>query len=367
MAITETYVDPSIAGDSGTGTIGDPYGDVQYALNTMTRDATNGDRINIKAGTAEVLAASLTLATYGTPTGAAPLCIRGYTTAAADGGIGEIDCGGNTMWTVTSYDYIVLVDLELHTFGDNNGVVLDADSLAFRCEVHKGASSPSSKTLLTLSSNEGAVIDCHVHDAGTSGIGIKAQTVLYCYLHDIPGTAIYRPTVSAIGNIVEINDIGALGITIIYNASVIGNTIYSSVAATGSGIMLAADNIWMTNIISNIVEGFSGVGGSGIKITTGSDAAMVGYNAFYNNTTHFTNSGNIIIDETANDVVLGSSPFTNPATGDYSVGTGVKALGYPGLYLGSITTSYMDIGAAQRQEPTGGGGGRRPRIRAHGV
>ena len=56
MAITEVYVDPAINGNSGTGTLVDPYGDLQYALDTKARDSTNGDRFNIKAGTAEVLA-----------------------------------------------------------------------------------------------------------------------------------------------------------------------------------------------------------------------------------------------------------------------------------------------------------------------
>lgn len=82
MAITEYYIDPAIDANSGTGTIGDPFGDLQYALDTVTRDGTNGDRFNVKAGTAEVLTAALSLATYGTPTEAAPLVIQGYTSAA---------------------------------------------------------------------------------------------------------------------------------------------------------------------------------------------------------------------------------------------------------------------------------------------
>ena len=90
---THVYVDPSIAGDSGTGTIGDPYGDLQYALNTVTR-GTDGNQFNIKAGTDEVLAASITTATYGTPSTSQPLIFRGYTSAANDGGQASIDCNG---------------------------------------------------------------------------------------------------------------------------------------------------------------------------------------------------------------------------------------------------------------------------------
>ena len=43
---TELYVDPSIAADSGAGTIGDPYGDLEYCIEQETFDLTNGTRIN---------------------------------------------------------------------------------------------------------------------------------------------------------------------------------------------------------------------------------------------------------------------------------------------------------------------------------
>lgn len=38
------------------------------------------------------------------------------------------------------------------------------------------------------------------------------------------------------------------------------------------------------------------------------------------------------------------------------VGTALKATAYPGVFNGSSTTGYLDIGAAQRQEPAGGSG-----------
>lgn len=40
-----------------------------------------------------------------------------------------------------------------------------------------------------------------------------------------------------------------------------------------------------------------------------------------------------------------------------AVGTNLKAKGYPGVFPGGLTTGYIDIGAAQRQESTGGSGG----------
>lgn len=115
MAITEYYVDPAINANSGTGTIGDPFGDLQYGLNTVTRNATDGDRFNIKAGTAEVMAAAIDLTTYGTPTQAAPLIFQGYTSAQGDGGIGEINNGGANVSVIssTTLTFIHWIDLKL--------------------------------------------------------------------------------------------------------------------------------------------------------------------------------------------------------------------------------------------------------------
>jgi hypothetical protein len=59
--------------------------------------------------------------------------------------------------------------------------------------------------------------------------------------------------------------------------------------------------------------------------------------------------------------------YTNTATADFSVDVSVKGLGFPNgtqtLGVGqSGTKSYVDIGAAQRQEAGGGGGGSRKLI-----
>ena len=49
----------------GSGSSGDPWADLQYALDNDPRDSTNGDRFNIKAGTDETLAEKISLSTYG--------------------------------------------------------------------------------------------------------------------------------------------------------------------------------------------------------------------------------------------------------------------------------------------------------------
>lgn len=46
--------------------------------------------------------------------------------------------------------------------------------------------------------------------------------------------------------------------------------------------------------------------------------------------------------------------YTIGLTRNFSIGTNLKALGFPGLFPGSGTTGYIDIGGVQRQESSGG-------------
>lgn len=346
-APTNVYVDPAIAGNSGTGTIGDPYGDLQYALNTKVRDATNGDQFNIKAGTAEILAASLALTTYGTPAETAPLVFRGYTAAANDGGIGEIDANGATLLAATG-SYQVWADMEIHNFGNNNGITANSNSnLFYRCEIHKGASTPSGKVLLTT----GSVIGCYIHDAGATGTGIICNNLLDSYIYNCPTGS--TTTSNIINNVFVDCDA-----PIVHNGDqrlTIGNSIYSSTARTGTGINAgtAATTTWGV-CYNNIIEGYSGVGGKGIA--SSGDLAFLGYNAFYNNSTPKS-----LLDvwlDLGNDATLLASPFTSAAGGDFSLKTTVVGAidgAFPGTWYGpAATTDHADIGAVQNGAGTGG-------------
>jgi hypothetical protein len=358
VALTAYFVDPAINGNSGTGTIGDPYGDLQYALNTVTRDATNGDIFHVKAGTAEVLAAALTLATYGTPTAAAPLVLRGYTSAANDGGVGEINCNGVTMWAATTYDFVTLIDLEMHTFGNNNGVGLRNYCHLVRCEVHKGASTPSGKTLVNLSGYV-AVVGCYIHDGHTNSTSVAVSTgalVAHNYLAGFDGAGISTNNAATItGNIINLGaNVSSGGIVHASSnpTNVIGNVIYSSVANTGIGINVGNSSGRYCNlVINNIVIGFSGVGGDGITGAAGSFAVVAGYNAYYNNTTN--NSIPVTYNDLGNDVSLSADPFTDAANGDFSLTaaakTALRSLGWPASYLGAHanTDPHITIGPLQ--------------------
>ncbi|MBK8113206.1 MAG: hypothetical protein IPK44_01515 [Candidatus Accumulibacter sp.] len=342
-APSQYYVDYGAGNDTtGNGTSGTPWKTVQKALDTVTRDTTNGDQININSSTAQVLSAALSLTTYGAPGATAPLILRGYTASSGDGGVGEIDCNGVTMFASSTLRYIVLVGLKIHNFGNNNGVYLSSylETYAINCEIYKGASSPTSKTLVYLA----YVIGCHVHDAGTTGVGISGFGGL------VYGNFVNNCVTATNHSGFVLNNVLANCTTGTTGASVAaGNSVYASSGSTGTGVALPARAIGFNNII----EGFSGSGGKGLSTV---DALMIGYNAFYNNATA-ESLGDTWID-LGNDGTPAASPFTNAGSLDFSLvssaGSGVLETAMPSAF-GSATTNKADRGAVQAGAGAGGG------------
>jgi len=368
-APTEVYIDPSIAGDSGTGTIGDPYGDLQYALDQVTRDSTNGDRFNVKAGTDEVLAAALDLSTYGTPTSTAPLILQGYTSSAGDGGKGGISGAGSYgMWAASALDFIYMIDLHMHNSGAAAVVDLDNFCAVINCEVDN-----TSGAGVTLDTG-GLIWNCHIHNCGGNGAEVHSGTIAFNTLEN--GTNDFSNAIafvngvgSVIGNVIDI-DGSSNGIYSFARSPVLiaNNSIYSN-GGTGNGIYCIDTAYGASIIVNNMVEGFSGVSGVGIELLAGDYLSILGFNAYYNNATNLTKSGDVLLDLTSGDQALDTtSPFTNAGSDDFTVDTRVKALAYPTANYPSLAVrSYLDIGALQREEPAGGSGGRRSHIQPHGV
>lgn len=373
MSLTQWYVDPSRAGEGnvGAGTIGDPYSDLQYALDTITRDATNGDQINIKAGTAEVLSASLTLATYGTPTGTASLVIRGYTASANDGGMGEIDCDGNTMFAQTTYDYITLIDMKIHTFGDNNGVVLDQYSLVQNCEIYEGAPTVTGKTPLSLGNGSvaagnylhtlGISPSQALHLYGAAGVAIGNYIVAgqesggfgFAVLRN--GSGVGGRVIQ--GNIILLNHEGQTGLFLRAADIFAGNIVVNTAAGRGQGVRVYDGYV---TIINNIICGFSGTGGVAVYLQN-AVGLMLGHNALYNNATNYSLPGVPHSDLRARDALLSAGPFTDAENGDFSLTVAAKTAladkGWPTSYLGAHanTDPHITIGAIQQALATGGG------------
>jgi hypothetical protein len=145
-----------------------------------------------------------------------------------------------------------------------------------------------------------------------------------------------------------IYDNSAVGISSLAGAVVINNTIDGNTGATTDGITLTSGENYVVNNIS------SNNGRYGIRMsaesTLGHEKRHM-YNNYYNNGT--ANVSNIALQPTEYEL---DPQFTDADNEDFSIGTNLKAKGF-GAYPSGTTTGYMDIGAVQRQESSGGSGG----------
>ncbi len=317
MALTEIYVDPSIAADSGAGTSGDPYGDLEYAIEQSSLGA-GGTRFNVKAGTDEVIATDLdaALATAGiTPTETAQLVIQGYTATAGDGGIGGISGGGSTEIITTSRDYINLIDLHLHNTGSAIIVDLDNFSSVLNCQFDNTSGAGLS---LNVRSYVGS---CYFTNIGGAGLTMGEGLAEFNYFEN-GATNQFSTALSMSAQCVFFRNIFSLdgssnGIATHDDGIALNNSIYSD-GGTGRGIF-ASNSTIASKIANNLVEGFSGSGGVGIDLDgSNSGVKYYGANSAYNCATDFNTPTIGPFKDLGGNESLSESPFTNASTKDFS-------------------------------------------------
>lgn len=327
MAISEIYVDPSIAADSGAGTIGDPYGDVEWAVKQADLPA-GGARVNIKAGTDEILVAALQTAladvteagksSAWVPTRTAPLIFQGYTATAGDGGVGGISGGGSVgIMTDAVLDYVSFLDLHLHNTGAVQVLNLDNDCTVSRCEINNSSLGG------VFVDNSSIISDCYIHDIAGPGVGVGGDNCQIKRNLFENGSKIFTYTINL--NVVAANvyrnifklDQSSNGMSIgVHECSVNHNSFWSD-GGTGTAIELAT-NILASEITNNVFDGFSGTGGVAIDLSaSGTAVQKFGANSIYNCTTGIA-TGAIIYDDIGGDETLSASPFTDPSNGDFS-------------------------------------------------
>jgi hypothetical protein len=356
---TEVYVDPAINANSGAGTIGDPYGDLQYALNTVTRDGTNGNRFNIKAGTAEILTAALSLGTYGTPTVAAPLIFQGYTSAAGDGGIGEISGNGSYgVFTTSGQGFTRWFDLKMGNCGGNLILHAGTNTLVRNCEIHTNTTHG-----VALTSGSSQFCDSWIHDTrGSYAINI-AGLVQGCFIDQGSGASTFGidgSTGSRNGNLVRGY---ANGINVGQGESAIGNTVIGVTTASARGLVTGFYSVF----INNLVTGYSGSGAIGINAANSGNILI--NNAFWNNTTNISGTKNFV----TGTVTLAGDPFVDTSQKDYSTSEASLLVAVPSLFRGTTdggasgTTNAAYIGAVQASGGGGGGGASFPLIGPGGL
>ena len=342
------YVDPSIDSDSGAGTIGDPYGDLQYALDSITHDTTNGDRINIKSGTAEVLTGTLDYTTYGTPSFQYPLHYEGYTSVEGDGGVGDID--GDGLYSIhdeSTFEGMQFRNLTLGNCGSNRVLGVDRFSGVHFCKIHTtsgdgiqsfgGTSTAVSNTWFDNIGGYGTVSINSVHDClftngathsfnyGISGQGTRLNVVSRCCFK-LSGTS---------G--------GIYGTTVTY-----WDIRHNSFYTTGTGDAVRIRDVYGGGTEANLIQGFTtGINAYSTAIPE-SSAGLTYQNAFYDCTTNIANVGWELDNESLSanlfDLSGSITSFADGLTYFKPVNQGNVYTGMPGgLVKGAI-------------QPTGGSG-----------
>lgn len=213
---------------------------------------------------------------------------------------------------------------------------------------------------IQTSSSYHYVYSCNIHDCAATTYALAMTNVnsgyflFNCWIHDNAGAGIQDDANRLlVSNCIIENNAGdgitttnAKVIWCVANCTIDGNSgdgIDMNTAAAQGGFV----SIYNNNITNN--------GGYGLRFGADVDpylATFIDYNNFYNNTSgsYLNYSGG------AGDTSVDPS-YTDRTNSDFSIGTALKAAGWPSVVGQSPTTSYIDIGAAQREEPAGGGGG----------
>jgi len=183
-------------------------------------------------------------------------------------------------------------------------------------------------------------INCTIKNTGSTAAGIAPvfitrgypSIIANCFFTDIRGAAVQSSsyslsiTDSVIANCAALRSIwlngGAQDRSVVVNRVTINGGAGSAVYLDGSANCF---NVAICNcILSN--NGLYGIDNqTGVSLAS-MGAVLIDYNDFYNNTSGARNN----VPAGAHDLAL-DPQFTNAAGGDYTIGTNLKAQGYPSL------------------------------------
>jgi len=302
-----------------------PWLTVQYALTTgiLARDAANGDQVNIKSDqipgvvttTDDVLGATLNLVAYGAPTADAPLIFRGYYEAVGDRGIGGLD-GDNLGFSVMDSnvvvkDYIHFIDMHCHNTGANEILYLRNRSSIINCILDTTTNQEA-----FLVGTYGSVSGNYLEGGGATYVGQLGGSS-WCYGNMIRnagaggGIFLAGAGANAARNIIVLDGAASWGIRVSQDLQrIVGNSILHTNVGTAAGIYFDAPGHASCSILDNLIEGFSGVGGSGIDFGNLTEHVhLYANNGFHDNDGNDERNRGDINYEADNDLDMADSPF----------------------------------------------------------
>lgn len=338
-------------GASGTAVIGGAFASPAIAA----RYKTASNAVYIKAGTYAMTSSSLNVAGgVITENSAGANLWEGYNSTRGDLGTAPILQASGALATAT-----------LMTLGSSTGnmirnIVFDGNSktaiLGFtsasrRCALYQVTVKNCTNGGI-LATGNGDCINCTV--TNITG-GTQAVSCGFAY-----GCEVYSNTV----------------VGLLVSEAAAHCLVYSNSGASSDGIQAGTEAV-VTNCVmyTNGRDGFRSTGGEsgaiinciaegnsgwGFNSSTVNLTYMLINNAGFNNTSGGVNTTNFT-GKNLNFVAGVSSFFVNAASSNFalnntaSAGAAARAAGAPGVFPLALTTGYLDIGAAQHQDPAAGG------------
>lgn len=285
--------------------------------------------------------------------------IIGYTTTRGDNGRVTIQ----TTAGVTAYTdgqggfHLENFIIDGNATGTAGIALSNQSAYAFNCKVLGFTG-----TGISMTGSAAGIEQCEVTTCAAGVISNQvAGLIKHCYIHDNtgPGAEVINYGTLVQGNIFDTNT-GASTDGLIMNAAysagrcnIIDNVFYNNgrdgIRNTGTyaGACISG-NIFVSN---------TGFGLNTSAMSPVRTNVLIHHNAYYSNTGG-ARSGN---NAGTGDVTLSGDPFTNSASGDFtlnntaSAGAALRAAGFPGTF--GAGTGYRDIGPIQHQDAGGASGG----------
>lgn len=350
--------------------------------NSAAGDLMPGWALEFEGGYAETLGASVTFRRAGTP-GGGRIIIRGQPGCTT---LPLLTFTNNGIAFQILVGYMTFADFELRNTSASKTAALGINCASGQMVVQRVRISHATHyfgrgiTVGSASCVENCDIGhCSGHASGPYGIVVNANSeavrILGNCIHHVAGHAIYTSATSGsrayaafVGNLIHACQHGIqhahTGTLTTGGTIIMGNTIHG--CTVGAGIRIdstSAQQAGFANILianNNLTSNAT----YGIEFTSATPPSLTALRAFlfevWNNNFHGNALGpiNPAYTDLLRDCVSVDPQYVDPSNGDFRVGANLKELGWPLTNIGmGATRSYVDIGAAQRQEAGGGGSG----------
>lgn len=378
-ADTVTVVDAFAASTSGftwgiggkRASIGSTTSKKLFENNAGAGDLQGGWTVEMESGHEETIAAQYTIRGGGSATDG-PITLRGAAGAATRP---IITASFNGSLFVPIADYYQFIDFDLK---NTNATKTASIGIHFSSGVQGGlisgikiADSTNNffKGIATgTTTSYGVIQSSEIGHTASYGIDISSAGFLIqdCYVHNTGDHSIYYQSSTPLNNTLRNNIIynsssdgihyGATSTILAKSIDIIANTVDS---CTGDGLEVAGTNLSVFTLLQIENNIFSNNGGYGVSFSGAPSLGALNKGAVRvrNNNTFNNTSGSYLNTQSIESGDNTTDPdFENVASGDFTIGTGnLINGGFPqnnigsnsASGVGSITRTYVDIGAVQ--------------------